>query len=209
MPKKIDIEFGMSISEELQDNQETGVLYTEEDWAGVVYALDITLAKSSKHNTCTPKRKGRNAKPFLVLWDIENINFPHDRVVIEALLKKIGVRYSMKYISYHIRMDRGIPWWLQQYGDNIEWRKIQLRRLGWVLEEKKDADKQLKKLYYQFVDRVSGVVIISADSDFIEIAEDAIERGLNTSVFFDLKIQKWAESIHGLNAYQLREKEEL
>jgi hypothetical protein len=77
-----------------------------------------------------------------------------------------------------------------------------------VLEEKKDADKQLKKLYYQFVDRISGVVIISADSDFIEIVEDATERGLNTTVLFDLKIPKWSESIHGLNAYKLREKEE-
>ncbi|MDD4950579.1 NYN domain-containing protein [Sulfuricurvum sp.] len=208
MPKKIDIEFGMSTSDELQDNHETGILYTEEDWAHVEYDLDISPAKSSKYKTIAPKRKGRNAKPYLVLWDIENINFPHDRIVIETLLKKIGVRYSMKYISYHIRMDRVIPWWLQQYGDNIEWRKIQLRRLGWVLEEKKDADKQLKKLYYQFVDRISGVVIISADSDFMEIAEDATKRGLNTSVLFDLKIPKWTEQIHGLNTQQLREKEE-
>ena len=208
MPKKLDIEFGMSISDELQDNHETGVLYTEEDWLCAEYDLDIPLAKSSKHKTIVPKRKGRNVKPYLVLWDIENINFPHDRVAIEAMLKKIGVRYSMKYISYHIHMDRGIPWWLQQYGDNIEWRKIQLRRLGWVLEEKKDADKQLKKLYYQFVDRISGVVIISGDSDFIEIAEDAMKRGLYTAVLFDLKTPKWAEQIHGLNTQQLREKEE-
>jgi hypothetical protein len=105
-------------------------------------------------------------------------------------------------------MDRGIPWWLQQYGDNIEWRKIQLRRLSWILEEKKDADKQLKKLYFQFVDRISGVVIISGDSDFIEIAEDATARELNTTVLFDLKTPKWTESIHGLNTYQLRKKEE-
>ncbi|MDD2368509.1 MAG: NYN domain-containing protein [Sulfuricurvum sp.] len=208
MPKKIDIEFGMSISDELQDHHETGILYTEEDWPRVEYDLDISLAKSSKNKTVTPKRKGRNAKPYLILWDIENINFPYDRVAIEAMLKKIGVRYSMKYISYHIRMDRGIPWWLQQYGDNIEWRKIQLRRLGWVLEEKKDADKQLKKLYYQFVDRISGIVIISSDSDFIEIAKDATERGLNTTVLFDQKIPTWAEQIHGLNAYKLRKKEE-
>jgi hypothetical protein len=198
----------MSISDELQDNHETGLLYTEEDWPRVEYDLDISLAKSSKNKTVTPKRKGRNAKPYLVLWDIENINFTHDRVVIEAMLKKIGVRYSMKYISYRIRMDRGIPWWLQQYGENIEWRKIQPRRLGWVLEEKKDADKQFKKLYYQFVDRISGVVIISGDSDFIEIAEDAMKRGLYTAVLFDLKTPKWAEQIHGLNTQQLHEKEE-
>jgi hypothetical protein len=166
MLKKIDIEFGMSVSDELKDNYETGVLYTEEDWSRVEYDSDTPRAKDSKHKTTTPKRKGRNAKPYLVLWDIENINFPHDRVVIEKMLKKIGVRYSMKYISYHIRMDRIIPWWLQQYGENIEWRKVQLRRLGWVLKEKKDADKQLKKLYYQLVDRISGVVIISGDSDF-------------------------------------------
>ena len=86
--------------------------------------------------------------------------------------------------------------------------KVQLRRLGWVLKEKKDAEKQLKKLYYQFVDRISGVVIISGDSDFLELAEDAISRGLNTDVFFDLKLPQWAESIHSLNAYQLRKKEE-
>lgn len=198
----------MSISDELQDDHKTGVLYTEEDWSRVKYDLDISPAKNSKHKTATPKCKGRNAKPYLVLWDIENINFPLDRVVIEAMLKKIGVRYSMKYISYRIRMDRDIPWWLQQYGENIEWRKIQLRRLGWVLEEKKDADKQLKKLYYQFVDRISGLVIISGDSDFIEIAKDALTRGINTTVLFDLTIPKWAEQIHGLNAYKLRKKEE-
>lgn len=208
MPKKIDIEFGMSISPELNDDRETGVLYTEEDWSRVEYDYNTPLAKDSKHKTATSKRKGRNAKPFLVLWDIENINFPHDRVVIESMLKRIGVRYAMKFISYHIRMDRELPFWLLQYGDNIEWRKIQLRRLGWVLEEKRDADKQLKKIYHQFVDRISGLVIISGDSDFIEIAEDAIERKLNTSVLFDQKIPKWVESIHGLSAYQLREKVE-
>jgi hypothetical protein len=207
MTKKIDIEFGMSISDELKDNHDTGVLYTEEDWPHVQYDSNTHRTKDSKYKNATPKRKGRNATPYLVLWDIENINFPHDRIVIEAMLKKIGVRYSMKYISYHIRMDRGVPWWLLQYGENIEWRKIQLRRLGWVLEEKKDADKRLKKLYYQFVDRISGVVIISGDSDFIEIGEDATTRGINTTILFDLKPPKWAESIQGLNAYQLREKE--
>lgn len=36
-----------------------------------------------------------------------------------------------------------------------------------------------------------------------------VYQGLNTAVLFDFKIPKWTESLHGLNAYQLREKEEL
>lgn len=205
MKDKIEIDFGMKISDDLRENWRTGILYTEEDFKGIEYdTTDIQLARTDKAKNTFQKTKGRNAKPFLVLWDIENISFEDDRIIIESMLKRNGIRYAMKFIAYHIRMDRQLPFWLLQYGDNTEWRKIQLRRLGWMLEEKRDADKQLKKLYYQFVDRIGGVVIISADSDFAEIAEDSLSKGLKTHLFFDLKKPRWVENIHGLNIHQLR-----
>ncbi len=204
-PSVVQLDFGMKISDDLQVNSDEGSLFTEEEFQQMMFdSPRKTLSKRIKPSSSSNKKKRSKEKPFLVLWDIENINFLDDQKTIEKQLKSLGIRNTTKYLTYHIRKNRGCPWWLKQYGDNVEWRKIQLRRLGWILDEKRDADKQLKKYYYQYIDRVDGIVIISADSDFAELVQDAMMRGVKAHLFFDKQKPKWVEVFPELKTFQLR-----
>ena len=121
------------------------------------------------------KSKENKKIESLVLWDIENVNFYND---ISKITSKLKSDNQLKIVSYYRKnkADKTIF-----YQGDIYNKLKGLKKRNWIVRtSKENADTILIDSYYKYRDTLKELIIISADSDFLEIASNA--KSLNIKV---------------------------
>jgi hypothetical protein len=109
----------------------------------------------------------------LVIWDIENVHFYDDFAIITRQVKKEN---QLKIVSFSQKFRKCI-------GDKIDFELNKLKKRGWVIEEtKKIADDKLYETYTKYKENIQELIIISNDSDFKPMMDDAIAKNIHTTI---------------------------
>lgn len=120
----------------------------------------------------------------LVLWDIENVNFYDDFSIISKNVKKEN---QLKFVSY-FRKNKSHK---DPFFWDINFKMNKLNKRDWiVLTTKDNADNQLIDIYHKYKYSLKELVLISGDSDFKKIIQDAIASGIKVSIFNNAKTEK-------------------
>lgn len=124
----------------------------------------------------------------LVLWDIENVNFNND---ISKITSKLKSDNQLKVVSYYRKnkADKTIF-----YQGDIYNKLKGLKKKNWIVKtSKENADTILIDSYYKYKDTLKELIIISGDSDFKDIAENAISLNIAVKILnnSNFKSEKW------------------
>lgn len=120
------------------------------------------------------KDKNEKIIESLVLWDLENINYFDDFSIITRFVKNENqlkiVAFSEKYRDY-------------QYLTKLNFELSKLKKRNWIIKEtKKIADNVLIEQFHKYKDTIKELILVSNDSDFKEIIEEANSLNIKTIV---------------------------
>lgn len=112
----------------------------------------------------------------LVLWDIENVSFYNDVTLITRALKHDK---QLKVVSYFQKNNAS----KSHLQGNIEFRLRQMRKRNWhIVSTKTIADKVLIDTYEKHKENIKELILVSGDSDFKGIIQDALKRGIEIKI---------------------------
>lgn len=125
-------------------------------------------------------KKTKRQIDSLVIWDIENINFHNDFSIITRYIKKEN---QIKIVSFSKSY--------KNYCTDIDFKLRKLKKRNWIINEVKNAensaDEELIENYFKYTGRntkIKEVIIISSDSDFSSILEDAKIKNIKSTVIY-------------------------
>jgi hypothetical protein len=112
----------------------------------------------------------------LVLWDIENVHFYDDVQIISRMYKAEKQLKVVSFFQKHKSSDIKIKM-------DMEFKLNKLRKRNWVVKRTKGiADNVLIETFHKYKDQLKELILISADSDFKEIIDEAIQLGIKIVV---------------------------
>lgn len=129
-----------------------------------------------KNKLLNQKEKENKKVESLVLWDLENINYFDDFSIITRFVKNENqlkiVAFSEKYRDY-------------QYLTKLNFELNKLKKRNWIIKEtKKIADNVLIEQFHKYKKTIKELILVSNDSDFKEIIEEANNLGIKTIVLY-------------------------
>lgn len=141
---------------------------------------EILVEKKSLENIYYKKQKKENKKTktinktsSLIIWDIENIHFFNDFAVISRLVKKEN---QIKIVSFSHKF--------RNYFKNIDFELNKIKKRKWVVKEtKKIADDVLINQFHKYKENLEELIIISNDSDFKNILNEANKLNIKTTIY--------------------------
>jgi hypothetical protein len=122
------------------------------------------------------KEKKETKTESLVLWDVENIHYYNDFSIISRYVKNENqlkiMSFNEKYRTY-------------ESINRLNFILNKLKKRKWIIKEtKKIADNILIEEFHKYKNQIKELIIISNDSDFKEIIEEANKLNINTIVLF-------------------------
>lgn len=120
------------------------------------------------------KNNKDNIFTSLVLWDLENIHYFDDFSKISRFVKNENqikvISFNSKYRNY-------------EYVNKLNFLLNKLKKREWIIKETKNiADEELKKQFHNYKHNLKELIIVSNDSDFKDILEEANSLNIKTIV---------------------------